>query len=286
MSMHLHQLNGCAPAPLANYLKALGVLRLVGEQVDAQARGWWDGERFCLLTRLSKEELETFFLEQYEPTPLVSPWNGGSGFFKKDNRKAITAIIHSTATRMETFRDAIHQANISLGGLTVKPDKKQKLRIQQDSVLQWRGPHKHWLDAAFVLDETSKPVYPSLLGTGGNDGRLDFTNNFMQQLGTLFDMASDKAQPNPVAHDLLGEALWAQASHHLSSAAIGQYQPGSAGGANSSTGFASGNLVNPWDFVLMMEGAILFSSRATRRLDPNAFSRVSAPFIAATMIGV
>ena len=78
MSMHLHQLNGCAPAPLANYLKALGVLRLVGEQVDAQARGWWDGERFCLLTRLSKEELETFFLEQYEPTPLVSPWNDAS----------------------------------------------------------------------------------------------------------------------------------------------------------------------------------------------------------------
>jgi CRISPR-associated protein Csx17 len=35
---------------------------------------------------------------------------------------------------------------------------------------------------------------------------------------------------------------------------------------------------NPWDFVLMMEGAILFTSRATRRLDPSAFSQASAPF--------
>jgi CRISPR-associated protein Csx17 len=37
-------------------------------------------------------------------------------------------------------------------------------------------------------------------------------------------------------------------------------------------------LVNAWDFVLMMEGAVLFTSRATRRLDPNAFSKASAPF--------
>ena len=28
----------------------------------------------------------------------------------------------------------------------------------------------------------------------------------------------------------------------------------------------------------MMEGSLLFTSRATRRLDPNAFSRASAPF--------
>ena len=66
-------LKGCSPAPLANYLKALGILRLVGEQADKQARGWWEGEYFYLLTRLSKEELEAFFLERYEPTPLLSP---------------------------------------------------------------------------------------------------------------------------------------------------------------------------------------------------------------------
>ena len=64
MTIHLHVLKGCSPAPLANYLKALGILRLVGEQADKQARGWWDGEHFCLLTKLSKEELEAFFLEK------------------------------------------------------------------------------------------------------------------------------------------------------------------------------------------------------------------------------
>ena len=81
MTIHLHVLKGCFPAPLANYLKAPGILRLVGEQADLQARGWWEGETFCLLTKLSKEELEAL-LGSYEPTPLMSPWNKGCGFFK------------------------------------------------------------------------------------------------------------------------------------------------------------------------------------------------------------
>jgi CRISPR-associated protein Csx17 len=142
----------------------------------------------------------------------------------------------------------------------------------------WRGPHAEWLSAAVVLDEEGNPVWPSLLGTGGNDGNLDFTNNFMQQLGLLFDMTSDDGQPKETSISLLTDALWSVPANHLESAAIGQYQPGSAGGANSSTGFDGGNLVNSWDFVLMMEGAVLFTSIVTRRLDPSAFSKVSAPF--------
>lgn len=278
MRIHFHVLKGCAPAPLANYLKALGILRLVGEQADQQARGWWNGETFHLLTKLSKEELEAFFLEKYEPTPLVSPWNGGSGFFKKDNRKAITAIMQSTAARLEVFRIGIRQANDILAGRTVKPDKKDKLQIQAESVLTWRGSHRDWLAAAYVLDESLKPIYPSLLGTGGNDGRLEFTNNFMQQLSVIIDTTSVDGSPTNVASELLTNALWMEPANELAGASIGQYQPGSAGGANSSTGFASGNLVNPWDFILMMEGSLLITSRATRRLDPNALSRASAPF--------
>ena len=73
--MIVHKLNGCAPAPLAHYLKALGMLRLVAEQADPEARGWWEGERFLLATHLDEDELLGFFLERYEPTPLVAPWN-------------------------------------------------------------------------------------------------------------------------------------------------------------------------------------------------------------------
>ena len=81
--IHVHRLHGCAPAPLAHYLKALGILRLVSEQVDANARGWWDGAHFRLANTLTREELERFFLYRYKPTPLVSPWNKGSGFYHR-----------------------------------------------------------------------------------------------------------------------------------------------------------------------------------------------------------
>ena len=374
MTIHLHVLKGCSPVPLANYLKALGILRLVAEQAEKQARGWWDGEYFCLLTKLSKEELEAFFLDRYEPTPLLSPWNKGCGFFKA-NDPGILPLEKSRAPRFERFRrgvaearkllDRISHADAAIRAIKArtktttkgfqtaeqrqmlershiyrgcldqlqtqlsKPDvpddqrreiedtistiqsivnvastppskkdandfkastgykrllataerrfKSLKTTLIPDCRRLWRGPHAEWLSTAVVLDEAGNPAWPSLLGTGGNDGNLDFTNNFMQQLGTLLDLASETAGPTTAAKELLKNSLWVVPANKLTSGAVGQYQPGSAGGANSSTGFASGNLVNPWDFVLMMEGSLLFTSRATRRLDPKALSQASTP---------
>src|SRR3954451_3274933 len=82
MTTFEHVLHACAPVPLAGYLKALGVFRLVAEQADPVARGLWRDERFVLCTRLSEDELIRFFVDNYQPTPVVSPWNGGSGFWR------------------------------------------------------------------------------------------------------------------------------------------------------------------------------------------------------------
>ena len=115
--IHIHRLEGCAPTPLAHYLTAIGILRLVGEQADADARGWWDGESFILATVLDPDELLAFFLDQYEPTPFLAPWNGASGFFKTWNPKtrklrnsknadALDTLLNNEAPRWEGFRDA------------------------------------------------------------------------------------------------------------------------------------------------------------------------------------
>ncbi len=61
-------------------------------------------------------------------------------------------------------------------------------------------------------------------------------------------------------------------------AAIGQFQPGTAGGPNLSNGFSGESFVNPWDFILMIEGAILFSSSTVRRLDSDKQSSSVSPF--------
>ncbi len=79
--MHVHELTGLKPDALATYLAALGVIRLLAEQKDAHARGFWRDEHFVLVTELDWEAVQRFFLEDYRPTPILAPWNLESGFF-------------------------------------------------------------------------------------------------------------------------------------------------------------------------------------------------------------
>jgi CRISPR-associated protein Csx17 len=315
--MMVHPLGGCAPTPLAHYLKALGILRLLAEQADPQARGWWEGERFRLATELDRDALEAFFLEQYQPTPLVSPWNKGSGFYYL-NDPGLTLAETSQASRAERLKAGITAGRALLDEITKadeavraikaeasnrkltatqkkamkqSPDYKKRLAeaekafklLKADLIprirLAWRGPHRQWMDAAMVLGDDGLPLYPALLGTGGNDGRLDFTNNFLQRLNEVFDLSSANGDPRPVARPWFEGALWgAPTAGCQSGSAVGQYLPGMAGGANSANGPTANSLLNPADFILMMEGTVLFTAHATRRLGTREQTRAAAPF--------
>ena len=78
--MHDIEITGCAPLPLAAYLKAFGLLQIVANQADSEAAGGWRDDTFILRSRLSRDPLIEFLLEQYRPAPILAPWNGGSGF--------------------------------------------------------------------------------------------------------------------------------------------------------------------------------------------------------------
>jgi len=270
-------LAGCTPVPLVGYLKALGVLRLVAEQADPDARGYWENEQFVLQSRLDEVGLRRFFLEEYEATPVIAPWNGGSGFYPKDNKSGIKPIESGNAKRFHGLSRAIAVAKTSLGqlGLEERPagDSKQELLALLRASLD--DAAVAWLDAAILLTE-SGPKYPPLLGTGGNDGRLDFTNNFMQHLVALFD--PDSGQASATNEALLQESLYGEATPGMSSAKIGQFAPSDAGGVNQTSGFEARSLVNSWDFVLMLEGAVLFAASATRRLESGSAGALSYPF--------
>lgn len=278
MTTESHLLEGCRPVPLAHYLKALGVFRLVAEQADEAARGWWDGDLFRLDTRLGRAELPEFFLSRYRPTPIVAPWNGGSGFYPKDNTDAIAKIRSSVCERFEAYRETIHVAQDVLTRLGVdeKVGKEKKLDLLQACRGALPEASLDWLDAAFVL-ANERAFFPPMLGTGGNDGRLDFTNNFMQRVLELFDADTGKATPR--AESLLHNSLFDDNSDSLrGGAAIGQFLPGGAGGANATCGFESDSLINPWDFVLMLEGAAVFAVAAVRRLSSSTSPGAASPF--------
>lgn len=275
MSLHVHRLAGCAPAPLAHYLKALGLLRLIGEQADPGVRGWWDGDAFALLTHLDAAALRRFLLHEYAPTPLLAPWNGGSGFYPKDNTSGFSPVRSAEHPRFSRYSEAISTAAKQVGGRDERPEKADKAELLERCRATWGAGALDWLNAAVVVGDDD-PAYPALLGTGGNDGRLDFTNNFMQRLVELFDPTT--GAPAEGADALLDDALFGLPCEGLGSSSVGQFLPGGAGGANAGFGFQGSSLVNPWDFVLMLEGAVCMQVAAVRRLESAELAQAAAPF--------
>lgn len=269
---------GCTPTPLAAYLKALGILRVLSQQCpEAHAKGFWQGNTFTLVSSYDEAALVDFFLTRYSPSPIVAPWNGGSGFHPKDNTEAIDAIIASTLPAFATYRETITAAREALTslGLTEKPEKETKEKLLLRCRNTFSETALEWLDSAFVLtDDGAK--YPPLLGTGGNDGRLEFTNNFMQRLTEVFDL--EKGLPAKDSAALLGHALFDSPIRGLADNPIGQFSPAASGGANASTGFDAKSAVNPWDFILALEGAMLFAAAVVKRLESVAPRQLVYPF--------
>lgn len=305
-------LAGCTPTPLANYLKALGVLRLVSEQRDREARGWWMKDMFwlqcpTLFAGATTEEgrrsaLARFFLEEYKPTPIMAPWNSGSGFYRQERKskekdpatgkriklgvfdqetaatRAVDAVLNSESKRLGAYREALGLAKaiIKQEGLVTSPDNGRK---KDDFILLLRAllPDNCLpaLDAGLAIT-SEKTQYPPLLGTGWNDGNLDFTSNFMQR---LLDVLGTSDGPIPhESEDWLHSSLFGASSPNLTRSNIGQFSPGHAGGPNASAGFEGHAAINPWDFVLMIEGALMFSAAAVRRNAYDSSVALSYPF--------
>ena len=269
---HQLELTGCAPEPLMSYLKALGIFRLVAQQKDKDARAWWQADTFILRSTLDRDSLVEFLLKDYRPTPVVSPWNGGSGFNAKDNSKAMDTILELELPRFQLWNEVIATGKQILAqqGTNKKDWVLAQCRIRfPDEALDW-------LDAAYVLTADGSR-FPPLLGTGGNDGRLEFSNNFMQNVVLALNLEVRRNGATTTRNQLVA-ALFNEGSPELLKRSNGFYNPGSVGGANSSVGFDGDALTNPWDYVLMFEGALLFAGAAARRLSPQSTSKAVFPF--------
>ncbi|MFH1529972.1 MAG: type I-U CRISPR-associated protein Csx17, partial [Pseudomonadota bacterium] len=366
---NLH-LIGCRTEPLASYLKGLGVFRLLAEQCDPDARARWEGDHLVLTTLLDHKELLEFFQKDYRPTPIVSPWNGASGFSPGDNTVGIDAISASDSPRFEPYRQVIRKVRswpeFSSSTLTIRSgldrlaaiiaakaegkDRSSLQDLRDDLVRAWDDTQAHgpgllretddldrirlakktapeqrgrlarleqalkkvrtkiqnserstgktglmerarrelpdealrWADAAYVLHPGDNPSYNPVLGTGGNEGHLDFSNNYMQHLDTLL------LSENPSTGPLLEAALFNTLADGLEKLSIGQFDPGRAGGFNQGAEVATKDFkVNRWDIVLALEGSLLLSSAVSRSSNVGTTSLwASIPFtVRSTPVG-
>ena len=291
--LHTLELRGCTPEPLMSYLKALGIFRLVAEQTDPQARAWWANDTFFLRSTLDREELTAFFLDEYRPTPIVSPWNGGSGFFPPaSTTKAMNTILEVESSRFQLWYEVLSVAKEVLAeaqvneGISSSDKLKQAvqanngiLKTQILSQCRARFPDDalNWLDASYVLTSDGRK-FPPLLGTGGVDGKLEFSNNYMQNVVSALNL-NDRRNGESIAKEQLKAALFDEGSPLLKKGqSTGFFNPSSVKAPNADVGFQGDRLTNPWDYVLMFEGALLFAGAAARRLSPQSRTRAVFPF--------
>lgn len=266
------QLTGCRPEPIGSYLKALGLLRIVGEQMDSSATGWWDGDAFTLSSSVDGEELIQHLCDRYRPTPVLSPWNSDSGFKHGTSTatKTLLAIEASDDPRFAPYQEAIAVVRALRG-----PTWDQMSTADQVGLLRNNMADQAitWLDAAVVL-RPERAAFPRLLGTGGNLRRLELSPNFMARLLLLLDA---RPKPRSASEAWLRSSLFDVGSPALRHDKVGQFDPGAAGGARADSFGVGDPLTNPWDFVLLIEGSLVWASGVSRRLGSSTAS-ATVPF--------
>jgi CRISPR-associated protein Csx17 len=274
-----HVLPGLRREPLASYLAGLGLIRVLGEQADPGAAAAWTADGLAITTSVT--DIAAWLAGQYVPTPVLSPWNNGSGFGPKDkeSRRVLNVLREHPSPRLAHFGGAIRLAEEVVReardkGWMTETAGGGKTRVVREFRNRCPDALLPWVDATVVL-AGEDTFFPPLLGTGGNDGRLDFSTNFHQR---LLDVIGSSRRTRSVA--LAKDLLDGTQAEQLTTGAVGQFDPGGAGGPGSSRFGAADSLVNPWEYVLLVEGALLFAASAVRRNQHYRFrdERAAVPF--------
>lgn len=290
-------LKGCTPEPLMGYLKALGVLRIIAEQKDPDIRGSWRDGIFVLSSKLTHEELADFFLNTYKPTPVIVPWSGGdflgvsletnTGRYSKTPTasKIIESFLTTSSDRLVDYRSALNSALSTLTqcGISTKGDMENK-ELKRHYISAVRNVSlesvTNWIDTCAVLT-SDKATFSSLLGSGGgSDGNTHFSDNFMQNLWEVLpDFDPQRKKQKSSSRTLLDNALWeTNTSELVPNRTSSLYDAGAGGGANAGQGFERISFANPWNFILCLEGSLVFAGAISRRQAAGEKGRAAFPF--------
>lgn len=289
------------------YLKALGIFRLVSEQTDPTCRAAWRNGKLELRTELSEGELVEFLTERYEPSPMFSPWNGDGGFLTDSGSSysTIESIRSSKNERLEKLQRSItmiekmpilsefgrFRAEAKALKKSLDKKKKERTKISEEEAEKLRFLTKRvkelketilsqirtdfpdqslgWFDTCLQVGQDGFSVAPTL-GSGGVDGRMEFSANFFGNILLILD--------NPESPNWAAASLFETGLAKLYSSSIGQFSPGNIGGPNATHGFEGSSTINPWDYILLIEGTPLLAGAMARRCNTNHFAKAAFPF--------
>ncbi|MDQ7821224.1 MAG: type I-U CRISPR-associated protein Csx17 [Candidatus Eremiobacteraeota bacterium] len=281
-------LPGCKLEPFSSFFKSLGIFRILSEQVSDQIRGYWK-EGIFRLEMSQNINIIDFFIDKYKPSPILSPWNMGSGFYPYDakgvpgNRecvKSLNQISNSADPRVREYCETIEDIR-RLPGFNEKlkcsgdKDKAYKSRLIQQCRNSLGENFLKWLDTAVIIDSSGELSFPPVMGSGGNDGNSEFSSLFMQMIHWLIlDPKNCQKSMN-----LLDNSFYGKPCEDFQKYPIGFLYPGRAGGPNQGNRIVTENIpINPWEYVLAIEGVLCWNGSLSRRFASTGSISARSPF--------
>lgn len=262
------KLAGCRVEPLGSYLKGLGVFKLVSEQLDPKATMAWEDGILIMEVNADRDRLIDFFVREYQPSPILSPWNSGSGFYNA-KKNVLKEIEKTSSWRFSLYRDVIFairsfhelkdaKKNVPLTAYSLKMDKEEFKRAVVKRCETLHPMYLQWLDAVMYRDGDDI-YFNKLLDSGGNDGQLEYSGTFMKYVvAMMIDRNTSQSAPSLLENSLFGEP-----TDDMVMDIMGKWYPAVAGGYNMGVGIKRNHFpVNPWDFIFTMEGTLMWSFRA------------------------
>lgn len=284
---HTWQAVGCGFEPIADYLKSLGLLRVL-----PNSKGWWENGEFWIEGDRPPDEVIDYLAEQAPVTPLFSPWNGDSGFWVEGRAKEAIRRLASVqeVDRTKRYVKARDRALavVASSGLQKQPSKGDaKNTLMKDC--QSRIPDSDWqawyatvvqlVEVTRNGKTTVEAKGSRLLGTQGNlGGGNDIGANYLDAWSRLIDLGT--GEPLEEAKQYWRASIFRQSLPNSldNSPLLAQYAPvtdytfDSKAYPYQKSGSGSTAAANPADVVLLTEGLLAFSSIAKRGLESKESS--------------
>ncbi len=290
LGSYTYKLSGIAYHPMGSYLAGIGLMRIINRHVDAEAKFYWQGTDFWIITNTPQLELVEKILANYEAIVIFSPWNNSSGI--KVNKTgelayedSIEKIINSQSWRTKAIKELLPEFwqlidEYKVGETTFeRPKEQEKLKFINQCLKRITHPEwREWADATVILTEDlskqkSKSIeayYPPLLGSGGNVASVDIAVNYYKAVCTLFNLETGEHNTNAyacltqvifgIANDETTESDEVKAIHLFPTQDFKLDFKLSQSSDYAASGGSSASTVNPAWVLLASEGLSIFSS--------------------------
>ena len=234
---------GIRPDSLGGYLAGLGLLAALTNKWRT-IRGCWREGRFCLVGReISKEDVETYLLTEWQPPKYEHWWQEAQ---KRDSKaRADSSIWRARSQRPDLREVVLLDAHIVGSG-----------RNQFNPVLGTGGN--------ISSRDLAAGFQKALAKAGKTDPKAQRTKRSTRKAATL-----------------LKHTLWGERAQALAELPAGTWFPSANRAYNSGQEdkyYQEGKL-SPWSYLLALEGARLLTGSVNRRLSAEAKPYAVFPFV-------